>query len=1127
MNVLFVSQCSGNALPETRRTLDQFAERKGERTWQTPITQAGLDTLRRLLRKKARKNTAVACHWIRGKDHSELMWIVGDAKKFSSRGVVPTNSTSRNILRAGDENDWHAGEEIRLLTALAALLHDLGKACLAFQQRLTSTGPMEKNRYRHEWLSLRLFQAFVGSDDDAGWLKRLADPSEDDQRSWLHNLHRDGLDNNTSKPFQQLPPLAKAVGWLVLTHHRLPVLPGKRPDGEQDRLGKKVPGFGSGLLREVVSKIGPDWNEIVRDSGPGELEPYWNFEEGLPISTEKWCKRASSIATRMMNRPGMLETDWLDYPYVMHVARMSLMLADHHYSSLTDPKLRTAGDPHYRLYANTNRKTGQLNQPLDEHLLGVEHHAGAICRSLPTLTDSLPRLARHKGFRKRSDDPRFRWQDKAFDLAEGLRSRSIGQGFFGVNMASTGCGKTLANGRIMYALADPQRGARFSIALGLRTLTLQTGKAYRDLMKLGDDDLAVRVGGSANRTLFEHQQNEAEKTGSASSQPLVDDGTYVHFEGSFEAHPVLRRTGQDNHVRALISAPILTCTVDHLIPATESLRGGHQIAPMIRLMSSDLVLDEPDDFDMNDLPALTRLVHWAGLLGSRVLLSSATLPPALIEGLFDAYRDGRLQYQKNRGIPGQPVNICCAWFDEFDRHHADCAGRNSFSEAHGAFVKSRYRKLGESAVRRRSEVVPLTADGRDLETICRSVAEDVVIHAAALHENNHSIDPKTGKRVSFGLVRMANIEPLIEVALNFFKNGSPEAHRIHLCVYHSQHPLLIRSSIEQQLDNVLDRRKPQRVFDITDIRSRLDSSGEPDHVFIVLGSPVTEVGRDHDYDWAIVEPSSMRSLIQLAGRVRRHRTEKWETTNIHVFDVNVKHLRSPGDPAFCRPGFESEGKWLLNSHHLTELLTNDEVAAIDARPRIMARSPLAPHDSLIDLEHARLADLMLLPVESSPEEVAPTNKPLTRRQKMKSAAPKPLPPFRAHSWWSLPHGTLTGVCPQHQPFRENTAVQHELVLMPDESGEDYELHQVDASSRAGPDLLIPMEKKNHRVAVETLLGGGVEPWGESDYMEVLVALAEELDMELEACARKFGVVTLRESEQGWRYHPVLGFSKAK
>ena len=31
MNVLFVSQCSKRALTETRRILDQFAERRGDR----------------------------------------------------------------------------------------------------------------------------------------------------------------------------------------------------------------------------------------------------------------------------------------------------------------------------------------------------------------------------------------------------------------------------------------------------------------------------------------------------------------------------------------------------------------------------------------------------------------------------------------------------------------------------------------------------------------------------------------------------------------------------------------------------------------------------------------------------------------------------------------------------------------------------------------------------------------------------------------------------------------------------------------------------------------------------------------------------------------------------------------
>ena len=174
MNVLLVSQCSKRALTETRRILDQFAERRGERTWQTPITQAGLDTLRKLLRQTARKNTAVACHWIRGRDHSELLWVVGDASQFNDQGAVPTNTTTSNVLRADDENAWHHLPHITALAALAALLHDLGKATQAFQDKLKNPGLHERNHYRHEWVSVRLFQAFVGQNDDAGWLQRLA-----------------------------------------------------------------------------------------------------------------------------------------------------------------------------------------------------------------------------------------------------------------------------------------------------------------------------------------------------------------------------------------------------------------------------------------------------------------------------------------------------------------------------------------------------------------------------------------------------------------------------------------------------------------------------------------------------------------------------------------------------------------------------------------------------------------------------------------------------------------------------------------------------------------------------------------------------------------------------------------
>ena len=373
MNVLLISQCTKNALTETRRILDQFAERRGDRTWQTPITRAGLETLHRLLRKTARKNTAVACHWIRSKDHSELLWIVGDARQFSDRGATPTNTTRRNVLRTESENDWHSLALIHLLASLAALLHDLGKACLAFQQRLQAKGPIERNLYRHEWVSLRLFQAFVGDSGDAEWLERLINPSGDDDESWTVSLGEhglcDGLDPaaRDNKPFGTLPPLAQVIAWLVLTHHRLPVMPTKDDAGRWQWLGARVRNLHAAQLDRLLEQVDANWNELADSKDRAVIEPYWKFPQGLPITTAAWKKRAARVARRMLTIvQGADSRDWLQDPHVMHLGRLALMLADHHYSSLTDPAARSDLNPAYPLFANTDRKTGKFNQTLDE-----------------------------------------------------------------------------------------------------------------------------------------------------------------------------------------------------------------------------------------------------------------------------------------------------------------------------------------------------------------------------------------------------------------------------------------------------------------------------------------------------------------------------------------------------------------------------------------------------------------------------------------------------------------------------------------------------------------------------------------------------------------------------------------
>ena len=789
MNVLLISQCSKNALTETRRILDQFAERRGDRTWQTAITQLGLETLHRLLRQTARKNTAVACHWIRGKDHSELLWIVGDVRQFNAQGATPTNMNARDVLRADDENDWHTGQEIRLLARMAALFHDFGKANHAFQTKLTSKTP-KADAYRHEWVSLRLFESFVRQcgTDDKGWLNRLADLPSSARDDCLARRLRDGVEpQRVPPPFKSLPPLAQIVGWLIVSHHRLPA-----PTPGTD--------INQGLLEKMLDQIGAAWCGSRPDEA--SAKDCWKFKNGLPFDSHHWRQHAAKVAQAILQRPRLNDpgeaSKLLDSPYVLHLSRMALMLADHHYSA--QPSHARYGDPPGKkstvLYANTGLQDGkrELKQRLDEHLIGVEVSASRIVRALPRLADALPRIARHKTFRERSKGA-FRWQNRAFDLAESVRERAARQGFFGVNMASTGCGKTLANGRILYALADPQRGARFTVALGLRTLTLQTGDAYRDRLHLGPEDLAVLVGDVATRALHDYQLGEEEKarrdSGSESSAPLLPEFNHVHYEGSLESGPLKEWLGKNSDASRLLDAPVLACTIDHLMPATEGLRGGHQIAPMLRLMTSDLVLDEPDDFSIEDLPALSRLVHWASLLGSRVLLSSATLPPALVQGLFRAYLAGRAEHQRHRGRPGEPLAVCCAWFDEFDAQaseHDDGAG---YLDAHRRFVDQRLARLATVDVRRRAAIEPLPiAAGQPRDAICIELAGQMREHLHALHRQHHSVDPQTSKRASFGLIRMANIDPLFDVARELFRLGAEAGCRVHLCVYHSRHPLL-------------------------------------------------------------------------------------------------------------------------------------------------------------------------------------------------------------------------------------------------------------------------------------------------------------------------------------------------
>ena len=1111
MMVTFVSQCEKKALNKTRRVLDAFANRIGNRTWQTVITSEGLQAVKKLLRKTATKNTAVSCHWIRSRSRSELVWIVGSKEKFNSEGVVPVNYTEAEIEQYMDKYQWQTLAIIKYAAAIAGLFHDFGKVTVLFQKKLNPDEITENfEPYRHEWISYRLFQAFVRKKTDEQWLEALSDI----QREAFSDCFRDGVDEKEAPKLSDLAPFAELVAWLIVTHHKLPMYPGWKE-------------FDTPRLEYADQWLDGNFNAIWNshncndDDQKERRTENWQFCD-LPVKSMQWRSKACMLASEARSKLRSwlnCETDWLhEQLFTAHLSRLSLILADHFYSSLTLEKAQEKGaeqwrNPNYKVYANTQWVDGkkQYKQQLDEHLTGVAHHAEKIVTALPRLNASLtqlePNVALTENIEKEFIDD-FGWQDKARKLAEKIGKDTIQHGFFGINMASTGKGKTRANAKIMAALGLQTGRVRFSVALGLRVLTLQTGREFQTELKLSDEELAIAVGGIAVKQLFENQQAKTdqdkkvvkkeslEESGSESQEELIDPDMYVHYKGATGTHSLSKWTKRQKGLDDLLIAPVLVSTIDHLIPATEGTKGGRQIPATLRLLTSDLVLDEPDDFGLSDLPALCRLVHWAGMLGSRVLLSTATIPPALAYALFQAYQAGWKEYAK-ANLDGWLGEIVCAWFDEDDNQNGQYNIFDDFKKAHEKFVKCRIKQLKTLSAKRKAEIIDVPLE--DNKTIAQSMAEVIQAGAIRLHRDHCFDNDDKNKTLSVGLVRMANINPLVAVARALLEIDAPEFTSektcIHYCIYHSRYPLAIRAFIENKLDRLLNRKDQQAIWKEPEIEQALKKDNQAKHhIFVVLASPVAEVGRDHDYDWAIVEPSSMRSIIQLAGRVLRHRDDTPSKTNILLLDKNYKALdKKP--ICFTRPGFEAKNL-KMEKHNLWGIMEDEQYQQITAIQRISIPESYRLNSkdeyiNLVELEHKAISTQLL--------------------NKEKSA----------DLWWKN-HPHWCGEVQRQQRFRNSISDEPYYLCLESEYSQSkwqWKNEQVSPPEFGEPLISIHLVELGE-------LGKGNHFWFEQDALSVYQQLASDFGMKLKEVSHRFGEVRITEYDNGgsseYNYHQQLG-----
>lgn len=867
--IIAVCRSRNRSRDRVARVLDRYFWRIGDRTWRGKATNACLDRASRELRKGAKRNTAVTIHEIRSARESRVPIIrIGSRSAFSEAGIAPI-SVRPGAARKTDSASSHtrAAAAVRI----AALFHDMGKATELFQAKLRRAlegGNPEADAVRHELHSATVWDALFGevTDDALPAALGALEPDAVDKacKSSIRVLGELPEDPSAPAPLRFLEregSMAHLIGMLILTHHRL-------PDGDSDHL--------TATVRRHVAKSAEFTPK--RDLAIASGAPFWN---------ETWWSAAlSREAKRLEGSDPVAGADI--------ALRASLMFADHLGSA---EKIASDIIPDH--LANTTKIRNEKNKAADslsKHVERVYRNTQAAFDLFHRYRDRFPALDEGQipvnvTHPRPAESQRFGWQAEAAEAARAICETSEG-GFFACIMAGTGTGKTrgaptlLANAAMGDARPE-RRYLRMSLALGLRVLATQSGREYVEDLGFRDEDVSVLVGEAPLE--FHGEQDEPDETGSESLIEIPEWLQVEHTTGGVPAEGderetdwlralsvdtdrglpafcdrILEAAGKNAGAgRRLLSPPVMVGTIDHLMGVASPVNSRYLIQSL-RVATSDLILDEIDQFDGEDIAAIGRLVFQAGTMGRRVVIMSATLTRDIAETLHAAYARGWSEHAAADGVRDH-VNLLVT-----GDAPGSCVTNEDGHRLDAVYDACRDRVL--DALRtappvRRGEILPAC------DTWLELVAQ-VDAGCSRMHDMNAA--EIKGFRVSAGMVRMTRIAHTAAIAAQIHSGVLDGRFRVLLCL-HAQFPRLHRGWIETRLKRALTRKgddpdaglrslcHAEGVFD------RAAEAGAQEIEIVVVTSPVIETGNDLDFDYAILDPISTRSIIQSAGRVRRHR----------------------------------------------------------------------------------------------------------------------------------------------------------------------------------------------------------------------------------------------------------------
>lgn len=881
-----ISTSSHDDRARVDRILDSYCNRVGAQAWTIICREEALAVIRHTLLEGAGKHTRVACLETKGFKIKSLVtrWIVGGG------GWVLVDGQLRYVVRKFTRNRsalYCAADSLEpaMLKALcgfneaAGRSHDSGKNTELFYAKVLDTDRYPhngtsriklKDPFRHEMVSIAVLQ----------WMR--INPG------CTFNEALQGSLALAQPAVLQWPLTVSAMmDWNIVAHHKLPAT------------GLSL----SGQMRDTDAAL------LMLDSA-GVRNPQKALDETTSLVSQTREEDIAILCQLTLDAEAKFaasSAQALSAPrFIALLLRSSLILSDHYISGLKDGTEHRCSAFAARmgeiLQASPFEKKGAVANPqqsLTGHLRAVGSGARSYLRHVlapGAMRQWLPSLDVSRLAGKCGREGRFDWQGRGLDAVEAhLKSRRTRGPLFVAVISSTGSGKTTGCAALANLLGD----GRFTTALNLRTLTLQTGDEYRSRLGLGSDEVAVLIGSSAHKQLHE----------SARDEPDFTDQMDVDIEGGAARLPdFLAQHISGRNSQSYLSAPVLVTTVDNIIDAGD-LRKKRWIPPVLRLADGCLVLDEVDQYDIADIPALCRMIFVVGLLGQSLVCSSATLYPAIATHLYEAFAAGHRERATLSSQVSPAVSPDFALISDEPNMMTVHAGSDdlSFNERYKGFcvdldgcVRTR---AANGELHKLSEVLPVWGS-------IENAYDQIAAHCLVM-QGRHRIE-HDGIGVSVGIVRFARVADVLRFSSRLVRRPTPGT-RVVVVPYHSKLALAVRNFIERRLDSMLKRGSdpmaPVRVPEVQRELARCKANGINDLCIVIAASPVEEVGRDHDADWAIIEPSSSRSMIQCSGRVQRHRRISPTNPNIAILSAPIRSIenQNPINPVFTRPGFETRG----------------------------------------------------------------------------------------------------------------------------------------------------------------------------------------------------------------------------